>query len=584
MRLRAQNDELRTAVREFDKLCTLQKADLDRVSKEREALEPNRSERLSADELQLVFEGIVTALASPANDAATAPGDSGSSPKGNADAPESSRAPEAATPNAPNAGNEGATPHAPKGGAEANKKKGHGRRPIDLAKLPVQDIVVEPAEVTANPERYSFIGNECSERLAHREASFIRIRLIRPKYKLIEERDLEKSEADQLAKSLEETEMERTPPTIICAAIPSYLWPRVMADVSAITQVILSKYDMCLPLHRQERASSRCGIHLSRSTQCDWLSAAYDQVYRIVNAMMVEACRTAFCIATDATGAPVRMPRQCANWHLFVFIADADHVIFRPTREHSSGAIAGLLDGFNGHLLSDASLIYDVLHRERGVTEVCCWFHLRRYFWKARATEPRRALEVLAIIAKLFEMGRETKEIPMPDRTEERARRARPILDILDRWVEHERARVDDRSPLDAAITYYDNQRDGLRAFLADGRLRLDNNISEAQLRHLVVGRHNWNFFENEAGLCWYAVFRSLIASCTLHSLEAKTYLDEVLRLAPHWPTTRMIELAPKYWTATRAALSPEHRDTIVPPWMRPDEPAPSASEASSAA
>lgn len=133
----------------------------------------------------------------------------------------------------------------------------------------------------------------------------------------------------------------------------------------------------------------------------------------------------------------------------------------------------------------------------------------------------------------------------MPQRTEERARRAHPILEIPDRWVEHEGHHVDDRSPLDTAITYYDNQRNGLRTFLTDGRLRLDNNISEQQLRYLVIGLHNWNFFENPSGLRWYTVFRSLIASCGLHGLEPQTYLDEVLRLAPHWSQTRMLELAP---------------------------------------
>ena len=180
--LRAQNEELRAAVREFDKLCTLQQADLDRVGKERKALEPNRSERLSGEELQLVFEGIVTALGSPANDAATtALTDDAATPKNSADGSASPAAScEAPPPNAPNGGSEAVNPNEPKGGAEAEakKKKGHGRRPIDLTKLPVQDVVVEPAEVTANPELYSFIGNECSERLAHREASFIRIRLV----------------------------------------------------------------------------------------------------------------------------------------------------------------------------------------------------------------------------------------------------------------------------------------------------------------------------------------------------------------------------------------------------------------------
>ncbi len=562
--LRDKSEEMQLALKELDKLCTLLKADLARIRGERAALEPNRSERLSGDELQLVFEGVVTALETAANDGGDAPttNDAGADATGTESPPEQA-------PGGAGSISGGPKPNSMRAGAGG--KKGHGRRPFDLSNLPVQDIVVEPAEVTANPDCYRFIGNECSERLARREASFIRIRLIRPKYKLIAERDGQDSDTD-LARSPVEREIDRQPTTIVCAPIPSYLWPRVMADVSAVTHVILSKYDMCLPLHRQERALARCGFHISRSTQCDWLSAAYEQLYRIVDAMMVEACESAFCIATDATGAPVRMPRACANWHLFVFIADEDHVIFRPTRAHTSAAIAGMLDGFGRHLLSDASLVYDVLHREHGVTEVSCWFHLRRYFWKARATEPKRALEVLAIIAKLFKVARETAAVPMPDRTEERARRARPILEVLDRWIDKERSSVDDRSPLAAAITYYDNQRSGLRAFLADGRLRLDNNISEQQLRHLVVGRHNWNFFENAGGLRWYAVFRSLIASCTLRGIDPERYLDEVLRLAPHWPTTRMLELAPKYWPTTRAALSTEQRDTIVPPWLRGNE------------
>ena len=367
-----------------------------------------------------------------------------------------------------------------------------------------------------------------------------------------------------------EATVEDVAPRILCAEIPGYLWPRCMADVSAITQVILAKYDMCLPLHRQERVSPRCGFHLPRSTQCDWLSAAFGDSYRIVDAMMDEARRTAFCIGTDATGAPVRMSRECASWHVFVFVADDDHIVFRPSRYHTSAAIAELLEGFEGHLLSDASLIYDALHRDQGIVEVCCWAHVRRYFWKCRATEPALSLEGLAIISKLFEIGREAKEIAMPARTDERARRAQPILDLFDRWIERIRPRADDKSPLAAALTYYDNQREGLRTFLSDGRLRLDNNVCEQQLRNLVLGRHNWNYFENEAGLSWYCVFRSLIASCGLHGLEPQDYLEEILRLAPHWPSNRMLALSPKHWVATRSGLSAEQLAIINPAWCRP--------------
>jgi hypothetical protein len=173
----------------------------------------------------------------------------------------------------------------------------------------------------------------------------------------------------------------------------------------------------------------------------------------------------------------------------------------------------------------------------------------------------------LAILSRLFQIERDTRDVPMPARTVERARRALPILEIFDAWIARTRPRATPRTPLAAALTYYENQRDGLRRFLDDGRLRIDNNLSEQQLRHVVLGRRNWTFFENPNGLRWYAAFRSLIASCALHGIEPQEYLEEILRLAPHWSTTRMLELSPKYWTATRAALTGDEREIIRRPW-----------------
>jgi hypothetical protein len=53
------------------------------------------------------------------------------------------------------------------------------------------------------------------------------------------------------------------------------------------------------------------------------------------------------------------------------------------------------------------------------------------------------------------------------------------------------------------------------------------------------------------------AIF-SLIASCRLHRLDPFAYLDEVMRVLPYWPRERYLDLAPKYWVATRARLRPQ--------------------------
>ena len=85
---------------------------------------------------------------------------------------------------------------------------------------------------------------------------------------------------------------------------------------SAIARIVVGKYADCLPLHRQETISAREGLVLPRSTQCDWLKAAHAITSRIVDAMLDDAKRRAFCIATDATGAPVRAKGQNALCHI----------------------------------------------------------------------------------------------------------------------------------------------------------------------------------------------------------------------------------------------------------------------------
>jgi hypothetical protein len=100
------------------------------------------------------------------------------------------------------------------------------------------------------------------------------------------------------------------------------------------------------------------------------------------------------------------------------------------------------------------------------------------------------------------------------------------------------------------------NQREGLRRFLEDGRLPI-----QGQLSNLAMGRDNWRYFLNRTGLDWYTTFRSLIASCHLHSINPQLYLEEILRLAPHWPALQMLQLSPKYWQQTRSPQPRAARD-----------------------
>jgi transposase len=513
----------------------LQKADLERYKAVVEASAPHRPERTVDDQLQLGWERILLHLANDQRD-------------------ETGQATEEKL-------REMEPPGTPRDEERDRKRHSHGRRPPpELDKMPLKLVEIDPPEVlAAGGEGYCLIGVETSSRVGLRRGGYIHLKVVRRKWARIDD----DAEIDLSSAGLADQAL----PPVVVADLPECLWPRFMADPSAIANVIVTKYGDVVPLNRQETISERTGFSLARSTLCNWLREAHRVLYRVVDAMIAEARAKAFCIATDATGAPIKSKGGCDAWHVFVLIADRDHVIFRHTPNHDGAAVVDMLEGFKGCLLADASSIYDILYRDHGLTECGCWSHQRRYFWKAIETEPHLAYEALALISQLFAVERDCKGLSLEEIARERAARAGPILDAMDRWVEQHRDAADPGGRIRAAVTYYDNQREALRAFLKDPRLPIHNNFSEQQLRNLVLGRANWMYFANEAGLSWYCVFRSLIASCGLHGLNPQLYLEEVLRLAPHWPTSRMLELAPKYWARTRDQLDARQRAIIAGPW-----------------
>lgn len=552
--LRETIDTAQRQRRELVKENELVRADLGRYQKMLDERAPHRPERIAPETMQLAFEEVLKTLGSEllaANE--TSPQDPAQGTQG----PNDSSLPPTPSPTPP------PSPPQPSNKPSGPGRHKHGRRPLILSGLPVQTVVQTPQEVRdAGGVGFEFIGQESSDRIAYRPGVYLRLRVVREKYKRIE---------PQTADTPEDTADESVPPPdseILIAPVPASLWPGVMADPSVIAHHIVAKYDDLLPLNRQETISTRAGFTVPRSTMCGWLALIDPMLVRVVDAMMADTRIHSHCIATDATGVRVRIEgeRVCAHWHVFVFMGDHNHVVFRYNPVHTGATIRSMVKGYEGYLLLDASSIYDALFGAT-VIEVGCWQHLRRYIWKSLSSEPKRATEWLAIISRLFEVDRETKALAPQERTMERCRRALPILELMEKWLEREKPTIEERTPLRSAVTYYENQKLALHRFLADGTLRLDNNESENSLRKLVLGLSNWQWFANEAGVRWYCTFRSLIASCRLHGLNAQIYLEQLIRLIPHWPTTKVLALSPKYWRETMGTLTPEQRDIITPSW-----------------
>ena len=123
-------------------------------------------------------------------------------------------------------------------------------------------------------------------------------------------------------------------------------------------------------------------------------------------------------------------------------------------------------------------------------------------------------------------------------------------------WAEVEYERVlKVRGVVRSALGYVVRQKQALMRVLDDGRLVLENNRSERELRRIAVGRRGWLFVGSDAHGESAGHLFSLIASARLHRLDPEAYLRDLFRVLAHWPRERYLELAPKYWARTRARL-----------------------------
>jgi hypothetical protein len=216
---------------------------------------------------------------------------------------------------------------------------------------------------------------------------------------------------------------------------------------------------------------------------------------------------------------------------------------------------------------ADAHVIYDALFK--GIApdgaqdkpgdcgpppiEVGCFAHARRKYWEAAVCRHALGLEGVRLIDAIFAADRELGELAPAQRKMRRDQTVRPLVDKFFDWARAEHAKLEGRGLVATALGYSVRHEQALRRFLDDGRLRMDNNSAERELRAVAVGRKAWLFYGSDDHASAAGNILSLVASCKLHDLDPEAYLAEIIRIVPYWHRDRYLELAPRHWRTTRA-------------------------------
>jgi hypothetical protein len=88
-----------------------------------------------------------------------------------------------------------------------------------------------------------------------------------------------------------------------------------------------------------------------------------------------------------------------------------------------------------------------------------------------------------------------------------------------------------------------------LTRFVTDGRVSLDNNVCEQQLRDIALGRKNYLFAGSHEAAKRAADLYSLTRTCAQYGVPPLPYFTDVLaKLASGWDADRLDELLPHRW------------------------------------
>jgi transposase len=331
--------------------------------------------------------------------------------------------------------------------------------------------------------------------------------------------------------------------SIMTAPAPLHILPKIKATTEFLSFLVVSKLDDRQPLYHLERQlSERHGIDCSRQTMARWLidlMAPLRPIYNLLKDRVID-----YDIAScDATTLQVlNEPGRPAKTKSYVYCIRGgppkESVILYDYNdvEHKQFVYDWFV-GFEGYLHVDGDNFFDLVG-SKNASIVNCNAHARRKFEPiARSSKGKGvAKEALRFFKELYKIEREAKNNQLtPElRYQLRQKKSKPLMDKFKVWLDEIYPTVLPKSSLGNAINYCIKYWSGLLRFLEDGRLEIDNNLTEQEIKPLVIARKNFLFCSSVEGAEALCMHFGFIRTAKLHGLDPYHYYVMLLKNIPY--------------------------------------------------
>ena len=340
--------------------------------------------------------------------------------------------------------------------------------------------------------------------------------------------------------------------SISTAANPKRILPKVMVTESTLADIIISKFHDRQPLYHQEKKlESRFGVELSRDNQSRWVIGVAQKLQPLIN-LMQDQIYDYDVASTDATGIQVlKEPGRKPQDKSYIYCVRGGSpgkkvAVYDYNPQDHKAFLKIWFEIYRGYLHVDGENIFDELGKTPNISLVYCNSHARRKFEKIAKSAQKEGLatEALRYYKKLYKIEREIKKLNLTPAQAwiYRQNKAKPILDDFKKWLDKNYPTVLPESPLGKAFYYTLRHWPGLIRYLDDGRLEIDNNLTEQKIKPVVIARKNFLFADTVAGADAICVHMTLIQTALLHGFDPFHYYVAIMKAIPYCETVEDYE------------------------------------------
>lgn len=310
---------------------------------------------------------------------------------------------------------------------------------------------------------------------------------------------------------------------------------------SLAAEVLFEKYGLHVPLYRQQDSLAQLGWSPNRSTLGLIVQSSGELLAPLAD-LFRQRVLAVDIVGTDDTPVTLLTPREGdgsrqARFWLYRGRDGAPYDVFAFTDSRTRDGPDKFLEPFRGILSGDCYSGYVNIEQvtQGRIKFAACLGHARRYVFNARAQQPILGSQMMAQFRQLYDIEDRARTMDDAQRLALRQQESVPVMRRLRELLDSDLAkRVLPKSKFGEALGYLRNHWDAFQVYLQDGRVPIDNNDVERDLRRIAVGRNNWLFVGSfEAGERTATIF-TIVASAHRHDLDVWQYLCDTLEKLAH--------------------------------------------------